>query len=693
MIYDDASPDRRSESFVRELAERNPSEHQVFYARREQNVGFPANMNGGFAAAGPADVVILNSDCVVADGWLAGLRDAAYSDSTVATATALTNHGSAVSVPGRPGALPQGWTVDQAAAAVRTSSLRIRPRLPTAIGHCVYVRRTALDLVGDFDLVFSPGYGEEVDFSQRALQAGMCHVVADDVFVLHHGSGSFSEDGQPSPLQDAHEQILKARYPYYHDAVHALQLEAATPLTRALGAARRALSGLSVLIDARILDGATTGTHVHVVELIGAVARTEAARLTVLVPDRLNDYAKHAFARLPGVRMVGIAKLESLSAERFDLVHRPYQIQNQDDLTALVPLADRLVITHQDLIAYHNPAYFTDFEGWQGYRWTTRTALAVADRVVFFSHHARRQALEEDLIETDRARVIHIGVDHESRPDALAPLPPLGHERLPDDAEAIICIGTDFRHKNRLFALHVLDQLQQQHGWGGYLLLVGPTVACGSSSGQEDELLAARPRLAEHVIRFSAVSENEKEWLYQRSRLAIYPTVYEGFGLVPFEAADHGVPCIWAAGTSLSEVLPDAHAGITAWDPQATASRTIELLRDGAARDANLAAIRAAAAEHTWTRAGAELVDLYNEACDGPAAPGGRSGGGYGLVSIRSGDAVRLVGPEGVLPKELERPLLALATHRQIGWPLFAAIKVCYRAAYALRRLRLRKRD
>ena len=123
----------------------------VYYLRRERNLGFPANVNGAFDLTAPADVVVLNSDVVVAEGWLEGMREAAYADSRVATATALTNHGSLVSVPNRRPvpALPAEWSLDAASAVVRARSLKLRPRLPTAIGHCIYVRRSALELVGD----------------------------------------------------------------------------------------------------------------------------------------------------------------------------------------------------------------------------------------------------------------------------------------------------------------------------------------------------------------------------------------------------------------------------------------------------------------------------------------------------------------------------------------------------------------
>ena len=82
-------------------------------------------------------------------------------------------------------------TPDEAARRVAAGSLFLRPSLPTGVGHCCYIRRHALDLVGGFDPAFEPGYGEEVDFCQRAIAAGFRHVLADDVFTFHRGRASF----------------------------------------------------------------------------------------------------------------------------------------------------------------------------------------------------------------------------------------------------------------------------------------------------------------------------------------------------------------------------------------------------------------------------------------------------------------------------------------------------------------------
>jgi hypothetical protein len=169
----------------------------------------------------------------------------------------------------------------------------------------------------------------------------------------------------------------------------------------------------------------------------------------------------------------------------------------------------------------------------------------------------------------------------------------------------------------------------------------------------------------------------------------LYPTVYEGFGLVPFEAADHGVPCAWARGTSLSEILPDDAAAIEPWDPVASADRALELLRDEEVRERNVAAIRAAAVARTWDTTAAQLVDLYHATCNEPISASGALERSAGLMNGGvSEDALRLVGPGGALPRDVERPLLALATHPQVGTPVFNVIKAGYRASYRLRRRR-----
>ena len=116
----------------------------------------------------------------MAAGWLDGLQDAAATDGAVATVSALTQQD--VNVQPGPG-------FDNDAAAARTRSLRLRPRLPAAHGPCVYARRSALELIEQPDASDLT----RAELSRRCTEAGLLHVLADDVLVLDQRPG-------PEPL-------------------------------------------------------------------------------------------------------------------------------------------------------------------------------------------------------------------------------------------------------------------------------------------------------------------------------------------------------------------------------------------------------------------------------------------------------------------------------------------------------------
>jgi glycosyltransferase involved in cell wall biosynthesis len=426
---------------------------------------------------------------------------------------------------------------------------------------------------------------------------------------------------------------------------------------------------------------------VHVIEVIAGHARSRKARQTVILPDDPSEYAAGRLRSLDGVSRVTYREASRVGGPCADVVHRPFQISNAGDLTFLRMLGERLILTQQDLIGYHNPSYFPDSVAWQGYRRLTALALAAADRVAFFSASARDDAVAEDLIDPARAVVVRLGVDHRVAPADQPPSAPAGAERLAPGVEAILCLGTDFHHKNRLFALRILERLKARHDWGGVVVLAGPTIGYGSSREQESRWLAAHRHLAPAVLDVGAVSEAEKVWLFDRSALVVYPSVVEGFGLVPFEAAAHGLPCLWAPGTSLSELLPDSAAEIVPWDEERSAERALALMRGKRVRQRNIEAIRAAAESLTWDATASELVELYEATADAPA----RTSNALDVAGARtegalSEDAMRLVGPGGELPPDVQRPLLALATHPRIAAPVFGALKLGYRASHRLRR-------
>ncbi|HEX2702346.1 MAG TPA: hypothetical protein VHM72_02805, partial [Solirubrobacteraceae bacterium] len=391
--------------------------------------------------AAPADVLLVHSDCIVGSGWYQQMRDAAYSASHAASASALSNDGGILSVPERnePNALPAQLTIAEASAIVAARALRLYPRLPVAVGRAVYIRREALNLTGGLDPALASLETAVVDFSQRCIAAGLVHVGADDTYVYFHSPGKPAADESLRPREATADALLRARYPYLSPTLGESELASDRPLPIALARARRALNGLSLTVDARCLVAPATGTQLIVLESIRALARLDSLRLRAIVPHDLAEFAASALAELDIELLDATSDLADV--RRRDVIYRPFQVSSSADLTLLRELGERLIITHLDLIAYDNPSYFPSFEHWQHHRLVTRVALARADRVTFLSHDAANEALEEQLVEPAQAVVVHPGVSY-SYSAGGARERPAGVQQL-DGQPFMVSIGTD----------------------------------------------------------------------------------------------------------------------------------------------------------------------------------------------------------------------------------------------------------
>src|SRR5688572_14962423 len=167
------------------------------------------------------DVILLNSDTEVADGWVDRLGAHFAADTGIGTVTPFSNNATICSYPRTLASnrLPPGETtasLDQAFAAVNAGR---RADIPTAVGFCMAIARRCLYRVGPFDTErYGTGYGEEVDFCMRAARAGFRNVLAGDVFVRHVGEVSFSGTGQSSDARRAKAQAtVDALYPEFQE--------------------------------------------------------------------------------------------------------------------------------------------------------------------------------------------------------------------------------------------------------------------------------------------------------------------------------------------------------------------------------------------------------------------------------------------------------------------------------------------
>lgn len=228
-VVSDGSPEASLIETLRKLS----THHGFTFIDRKQNLGFVKTVNRHLEATGHQDVVLLNSDTVVADGWLDRLRAAAYQAPNIGTVTPLSNNATLCSFPSpfAENPLPMGFDV----GAIDREAAKVNPGqiidLPTGVGFCFYLRRAMLDEVGLLDeVLWGKGYGEENDLCLRASRKGWRNVAACDVFVYHEGGASFGAEKEA--LIAANLQKLHALYPDYDGLITRFEVEDPLKATR-----------------------------------------------------------------------------------------------------------------------------------------------------------------------------------------------------------------------------------------------------------------------------------------------------------------------------------------------------------------------------------------------------------------------------------------------------------------------------
>ncbi len=370
-------------------------------------------------------------------------------------------------------------------------------------------------------------------------------------------------------------------------------------------------SGLSVGIDAAWLMAGESGAQVFVIEmLLALVARAEIDRVVLLseqglVPSRLQG--------VPKIEGRSWAAALSQPGSLVDILHRPYQPDDQVDFARYRQVGRCVVLTVLDFIAYDIPSYHESRRAWHRHRRRFDEHVGLADGVLAIS-----QAVA-DRVDSQyagglggAARAVLLGADHLT----TAAVPAEASPRLLGlaDQPFLVVLGNDFAHKNRDFAVRVFATLCDR-GYQGRLVLAGFHLDLGSSYGYE---MAGAGAHQSRVVRFGSVTAEERDWLLGRADVVMYPTCVEGFGLVPFEAAALGTPTAFVRFGPLAETMPAVEA-CDEWRVVPFADLVERLRREP---ERHVAGIRKAAERLTWDGHAARVIDEYQELL--AAAPGRR---------------------------------------------------------------------
>ncbi len=205
IILDNASTD----GTVDYLKELKKVDHRVKIIFNQLNLGFPKAVNLGIKAALGKYVVIANNDIIVTKGWLKKLIELAESNSQVGLVGPISNAVSGVQLD-KNAAYKSIDEMNLYAAKVSENNKGKYFEFPRIAFLCTLIKKDVISKIGGLDERFSPGNFEDDDFCLRAQIAGYKTLVAQDVFIHHFGSKSFTAEGTKKYQErlDANKKIF-----------------------------------------------------------------------------------------------------------------------------------------------------------------------------------------------------------------------------------------------------------------------------------------------------------------------------------------------------------------------------------------------------------------------------------------------------------------------------------------------------
>ncbi len=202
-----------------------------------------------------------------------------------------------------------------------------------------------------------------------------------------------------------------------------------------------------------------------------------------------------------------------------------------------------------------SPILMPEMYSWKAQMWHRFINLPKlihrADKLIAVSDFTKQTLIKELKVPSEKISVAKLGVDHERFHQNLE-VPYLRSIRNRYDlpGKFILFLGTLEPRKNISRLIQAFEQLSGD----SHLVIAGKL---GWRYDEIFELIKRSPK--QKLIHYLGyVSEEDKPGLLKLASVFAWPSLYEGFGLPPLEAAAVGTPVVTSSVTSLPEVMAES---------------------------------------------------------------------------------------------------------------------------------------
>lgn len=266
------------------------------------------------------------------------------------------------------------------------------------------------------------------------------------------------------------------------------------------------------------------------------------------------------------------------------------------------------VLTIHDLSFIRYPEFFNRRKNIWHRALRVKNLAKQASAIIAVSENTRQDVIELLDIDPEKVKTIYSGVN---------PVHSLPNNREEKDffklhdlgSRFILYLGTIEPRKNLIGLIHAYNLFRNNN-----IKLVDVQLVLAGAKGwrNRDIFQAWEDSPYRHDIKFLGyVSNSEKELLYKRAELFVYPSYYEGFGLPVLEAMDRGLAVITSNVSSIPEVVAESAIMLNPYDISEIAKALELLISDD---DLKLSLVESGlkrAQEFSWEKTAEQYLHLF----------------------------------------------------------------------------------
>lgn len=472
-----------------------------YYYINDCNLGFVRTCNRAVVELDGTDndILLLNSDTKVTDGFLEEMLEVLYLHEKHGVVCPRSSNATILTMPVKNN---KGKLLDEKVSyAVYEQVRHLLPRysvIPTGVGFAFLVKRKLIKTFGLFDEAYSLGYNEENDFCMRINQYGYSVVMANQAFVYHFEGRSFGKER--IGLETENHRTLLNRYPFY-DAM----------ITRYFQHSMIPVEYFADLIAEHVYEKRRLLFSLY--EIPASYNGTARYGLSILKHfyERYSDkYDIHILINEMADQLFGISRqypqvwYPHNIEGTFHLAFAPSQIFHMEHLFILNRVSLKYVFCMQDIISLRsNYLLMEDYERYDVFRKSIQYCAAMTSISRFSLDDTMAYYQEEFTKRRVKTRVIYHGISKEKIV--------LADDRLPFE-QYFIVFGNFYKHKFLKETMPYLEQMDEK-----FIVLGSDTTGKISSNiyGYQSG------KLSDEFINLLIFS----------SKAILFPSVYEGFGL------------------------------------------------------------------------------------------------------------------------------------------------------------------